>query len=266
MQFWGFCSDCSSEDITESADFSWRGYVQGLGMLLKVIGPGVNKFFIEEIPNMSDPECRTRSLVAFIVWLLDNSQVLIQPYRSREPTLLFIDPRGPVLAASNLVPDQVLDFSDGEMGPFGLPSAGDYGGYQTLQSCQQLRSSGLQFCLGPSWFSRQSRGCPASATHSAAEFTRDRPPEPVQATFADDALSIGASLAGCARQQQLPASERRCQIARFSPNGSLDTMRAATPSQAVLGWSQTVYAEQLLRAHWAYQYCHARCGQQLAAE
>ena len=95
FEWWGCGSDLSSEDITDSLDFCWRGYLQTLSMRREVIGKGINKFFIAEVPKLSDPEHRTRSLVAFIVLRSDGSQVRIQPYSDRDPTLLYVDQPGP---------------------------------------------------------------------------------------------------------------------------------------------------------------------------
>lgn len=61
----------------------------------KGIGLGINKLFIAEIPHISDPEHRPQNLVAFIVVLLDTSQVRIQPHGDRDPMLLYVELPGP---------------------------------------------------------------------------------------------------------------------------------------------------------------------------
>ena len=178
LEYWGRTSDSTCDDITACVAFSWRGYVLGLQRRHEVIGPGVSKFFVAEITHLSDPERRTRSLVAFIVLRVDGSQVRIQLHgHHRSPTLLYVDRPGPryyghiardiswprgkhaecqllpgattgalsddtrnaivikegwkglydtvtnveartCLAACHLVPDQVLDLSDGALFPW----------------------------------------------------------------------------------------------------------------------------------------------------
>lgn len=89
---WGLNTNHKSQDLTDSKDFLWGFYVLGLESLWAVVGPGINKFFIAEVPHISDPRSRTRSLVAFVALRSDNSQVRIHPRNNCRPDVVFVDP------------------------------------------------------------------------------------------------------------------------------------------------------------------------------
>lgn len=95
LEHWGRTSKHKSEDLTESTLFLWGFYILQLTTDVDVIGPGIYKFFIAEISNVSNPDCRTHSLVEFIVWRSDMSQVRLQPRSSQSERVLFVDLPGP---------------------------------------------------------------------------------------------------------------------------------------------------------------------------
>jgi len=95
LEHWGRTSKHKSENLTDSKVFLWDFYILQLTTDVDVIGPGIYKFFIAEISNVSHPDCRAHSLVEFIVWRSDTSQVRIQPRSSQSVRVLFVDRPSP---------------------------------------------------------------------------------------------------------------------------------------------------------------------------
>jgi hypothetical protein len=107
---WGRTSKRKSEDLTKSANLLWGFYMLGLDTCVDAVGPGIVRFFIAQVPHVSDPDCRTRSLVAFVAWRSDGSQVRINSGRASGDRLLYIDKVGPNyfghLARTHYDPDE----------------------------------------------------------------------------------------------------------------------------------------------------------------
>ena len=95
LQKWARISDRPFDDLTESDMFLWGFYVWRWTTPFDVIGPGINKFFIADVPGVSDPDCPTRNQAAFFARRSDGSLVRIQPYSSQGPRLLCVDRPGP---------------------------------------------------------------------------------------------------------------------------------------------------------------------------
>ena len=137
LQHWGRTSKRKSEDLTKSVAFLWGFYILQLDTDADVIGPGIFKFFIAEIPNVFHPDCRTHSLVEFIVWRSDTSQVRIQPRSSQGLRMLFVDRPSPNyyghLARQNL-PGNIL----GPRAPTGVIADGQglKGLYDTVTNAE----------------------------------------------------------------------------------------------------------------------------------
>jgi len=92
---WALTSKRSSDDLTESTEFLWGFYVLRLQRQFDVIGPGITKFFIADVPGVSDPHCPTRNLVAFFARQSNGSLVRIQPDGSQGTRLLYMDRPSP---------------------------------------------------------------------------------------------------------------------------------------------------------------------------
>jgi hypothetical protein len=60
-----------------------------------VIGPGIIKFFIADVPGLSDPVARARRLVVFAALRKDGLVVRMQPHRTQGTRVLWVDPPGP---------------------------------------------------------------------------------------------------------------------------------------------------------------------------
>ena len=94
LQNWVQHSKRSFQELTDSDEFLWGFYVLRMTTPLDVIGPGIIKFFIADVPGVSDPECPTRNLAAFYARRSDGSLVRIQPNSSQGSRLLYVDLSG----------------------------------------------------------------------------------------------------------------------------------------------------------------------------
>ena len=104
LQQWASTSQHKTEDLTESDTFLWGAYVLRMIKAVEVVGPGISRFFIGEVPLVSDPDDGTRSLVVFVVRRYDGSLLRIQPKpdAAESPLLLLVDRLGPDYVHCNL--------------------------------------------------------------------------------------------------------------------------------------------------------------------
>ena len=97
LAWWGSATPFMSENITRSIQFQWGRYVMGMSQSAAVVGSagGIVKFYVVEIPGVSDPSNSGNCLLAFIAWRSDGSQVRIHPRTNQPALLLYVDRPGP---------------------------------------------------------------------------------------------------------------------------------------------------------------------------